>query len=68
MSGKGSKPRPYSVSQTQFASNWDNIFKKKGSLKDMMQSEAFLFSVHDKCGTDDCCNTCDTAENPPEKG
>lgn len=25
---KGSSPRPYSVSQSQFASNWDTIFKK----------------------------------------
>lgn len=29
MSGKGSRPRPYSVSQDTFASNWDAIFKKK---------------------------------------
>lgn len=29
MSGKGSSPRPYSVSQEQFASNWDAIFGKK---------------------------------------
>ena len=27
--GKGSRPRPYSVSQNTFSSNWDNIFKKK---------------------------------------
>ena len=26
MSGKGSRPRPYSVSQDQFATNWDAIF------------------------------------------
>jgi len=26
MSGKGSRPRPYSVTQDQFASNWDAIF------------------------------------------
>jgi hypothetical protein len=26
--GKGSKPRPYSVSQEEFDNNWDNIFKK----------------------------------------
>jgi hypothetical protein len=25
---KGSTPRPYSVSQKQFADNWDAIFKK----------------------------------------
>ena len=29
MNGKGSKPRPYSISQEEFASNWDNIFGKK---------------------------------------
>ena len=29
--GKGSAPRPYSVSQKQFGDNWDNIFGKKNS-------------------------------------
>jgi hypothetical protein len=29
MSGKGSKPRPYSVDQKTFESNWDSIFNKK---------------------------------------
>ena len=28
MSGKGSRPRPFSVSQTEFDSNWDRIFSK----------------------------------------
>ena len=27
--GKGSGPRPYSVSQEEFANNWDAIFGKK---------------------------------------
>lgn len=27
--GKGSKPRPYSVTQDQFAQNWDMIFGKR---------------------------------------
>ena len=27
--GKGSSPRPYSVSQKQFADNWEKIFSKK---------------------------------------
>lgn len=27
--GKGDSPRPYSVSQEEFASNWDRIFGKK---------------------------------------
>jgi hypothetical protein len=25
---KGSSPRPFSISQNEFASNWDRIFKK----------------------------------------
>lgn len=29
MSGKGSAPRPFSVPQDDFASNWDRIFGKK---------------------------------------
>jgi hypothetical protein len=27
--GKGSKPRPYSVSYTQYCENWNNIFRKQ---------------------------------------
>ena len=27
--GKGSKPRPYSVSQEEFDNRWENIFGKK---------------------------------------
>ena len=29
MSGKGSSPRPFSVSQETFGNNYDNIFRKK---------------------------------------
>ena len=29
MSGKGSKPRPFSVERDKFESNWDKIFSKK---------------------------------------
>lgn len=29
MSGKGSKPRPYSVDRKTYESNWDRIFGKK---------------------------------------
>ena len=28
--GKGSAPRPYSVSQEEYASRWDAIFKRDG--------------------------------------
>ena len=27
MAGKGSKPRPYSVTQDEYSANWDLIFK-----------------------------------------
>ena len=33
MAGKGSKPRPYSVNQKTFASNWNNIFARS-NIKD----------------------------------
>ena len=29
MSGKGSRPRPFSVDKETFDNNWDNIFSKK---------------------------------------
>ncbi len=32
--GKGSRPRPFSVDQKTFDSNWDNIFKKKNDTAD----------------------------------
>lgn len=37
--GKGSSPRPYSVTYEQFSSNWDNIFKKKNE-KDSIQTNS----------------------------
>ncbi len=54
--GKGSRPRPYSVDQKTFDSNWDTIFSKKGttmtpSVKSMKQGTC-------GCGrspTGDCC-------------
>jgi hypothetical protein len=30
---KGSKPRPIYISQEEFSSNWDKIFKNKGQKK-----------------------------------
>lgn len=33
MSGKGSKPRPYSIPKEKFDSNWDKIFKPKKTSK-----------------------------------
>lgn len=33
MSGKGSRPRPYSVDRKTYESNWDKIFGKKKNKK-----------------------------------
>lgn len=32
MNGKGSKPRPLSVSYDRYAQNWENIFSKKVTI------------------------------------
>jgi len=37
MSGKGSRPRPYSVDNETFASNWDRIFSKKSGMVGRMK-------------------------------
>jgi len=34
MSGKGSTPRPFSVSQKKFSENWDKIFSKSNNKKE----------------------------------
>ena len=39
MSGKGSRPRPYSVDRKTFESNWDRIFKKKDKVKKKKQTK-----------------------------
>lgn len=43
MSGKGSRPRPYSVDQKTFDKNWDMIFNKdKRQIEDsLIEDEAF---------------------------
>lgn len=33
MAGKGSRPRPFSVSQEEFDNRWDTIFKKDKSVQ-----------------------------------
>lgn len=39
MSGKGSAPRPFSVGQDQFASNWENTFRKDKRAEEDAQAE-----------------------------
>jgi len=41
--GKGSAPRPFSVSQEQFASNWDKIFRKDPRAEDDARAEDEAF-------------------------
>ena len=36
--GKGSKPRPFSVSQEEFDNRWENIFGKKNKSEDEQKS------------------------------
>ena len=37
---KGSRPRPYSVSQSQFANNYDAIFRKKDDMQVRVQENS----------------------------
>jgi hypothetical protein len=45
MTGKGSAPRPLGISQEEFKSNWDNIFKKDPrQIEDAkLEDEAFEY-------------------------
>lgn len=36
---KGSRPRPYSISQKDFDTNWDRIFRKDKRLEEEQQQE-----------------------------
>ena len=53
--GKGSKPRPFSVSQDEYATRWDAIFqrdlpkeeKPKSDYQDILSTEDCLISALD---------------------
>ena len=45
--GKGSRPRPFSVSQETFANNYDNIFRKDKPVQVRVQEDS---SEIGKCG------------------
>lgn len=49
MSGKGSRPRPFSVSQDKFAENWDRIFgkKKREEALDQLVAESQRMGFYD---------------------
>lgn len=47
--GKGSTPRPYSVDQQTYESNWDRIFTKKPSdFQDILSTEDCVLEALDK--------------------
>lgn len=49
MSGKGSKPRPYSVDNKTFGDNWDRIFSKRCSVcGEVLPSTPVCASVRDQ--------------------
>jgi hypothetical protein len=37
--GKGSSPRPFSVTQSEFDNRWDNIFKKDKDMQVRVQED-----------------------------
>jgi hypothetical protein len=45
--GKGSSPRPFSVSQEEFDNRWDNIFKKDKEMQVRVKENPEEFG---KCG------------------
>jgi hypothetical protein len=46
--GKGSTPRPYSVTQQQFADNYDAIFRKDPKVREDAQIEDEAFELINK--------------------
>lgn len=46
MAGKGSKPRPYSVNQSQFANNWDSIFNKTKNTDTDSNKDWYLIAIN----------------------
>jgi hypothetical protein len=47
--GKGSKPRPFSVSEAEYASRWDAIFQRDLPKEDNTKSD-----YQDVLSTEDC--------------
>jgi len=45
--GKGSSPRPFSVTQSEFDNRWDNIFKKDKNMQVRVQENEDKIS---QCG------------------
>jgi len=55
MSGKGSKPRPFSVSQEEYADNWNRVFKPiMDQYSDLPSPDAYKNDYQDILSTEDC--------------
>jgi len=48
MSGKGSSPRPFSIDQKTFSSNWRRIFKKENKDRANKSLDQELFGPVEK--------------------
>lgn len=46
MSGKGSRPRPYSISQSEFGNNWDAIFSKKTAEQQVDKPDCYCYNCN----------------------
>lgn len=46
--GKGSSPRPYSVDQKTFDTNWDRIFGKKSSSPESQEKKSKITKINNK--------------------
>lgn len=56
MSGKGSSPRPFSISQTEFGNNWDRIFgDKKMQIRAKENEKEFGNCGCGRSPTGKCC-------------
>lgn len=51
--GKGSKPRPYSISQQQFIDNWNLAFARKNNNTGTDKSEYYDILSTEDCFSDD---------------
>ena len=52
MSGKGSRPRPLSISKDEYAQRWDDIFKPKTEVEKFL--EKFSNDYQDILSTEEC--------------
>jgi hypothetical protein len=70
MSGKGSKPRPFSVDRKTFDANWDSIFKKPSwdHYSDLPNPNAYKDDYQDVLSTEDCVIDALDLEDPDRVG